>query len=173
MNTQDLKKYIDKVLGNNIRCLLPSYWWKRLFNLLLDEVDKINKSLKKISVDTSMSDTSNNPISNRVVKSYIDSKVNIPYVTLYGTYSDTYLEPNKYYKVTSERTSVYIQLQTPTDTSILNNYMIEFTTSATSSCTLYTSGDIKWANGVVPTLELGCTYQISIINNLAVISMFE
>ena len=45
MNTQELKKYIDRVLGNKIRCLLPSYWWKRLFKLVLDKVDE------KISVD--------------------------------------------------------------------------------------------------------------------------
>jgi surface protein len=40
MTTQELKQYIDKVLGNNIRCLLPSYWWKRLFSLTLDKVDE-------------------------------------------------------------------------------------------------------------------------------------
>lgn len=39
MTTQELKQYIDKVLGNSIRCLLPSYWWKRLFSLLADRVD--------------------------------------------------------------------------------------------------------------------------------------
>lgn len=36
---KELKQYIDRVLGNNIRCLLPSYWWKRLFGLVIDEVD--------------------------------------------------------------------------------------------------------------------------------------
>lgn len=40
MTTQELKQYIDKVLGNGIRCLLPSYWWKRLFSLTLDKVDE-------------------------------------------------------------------------------------------------------------------------------------
>ena len=40
MTTQELKQYIDKVLGNNLRCLLPSYWWKRLFSLTLDKVDE-------------------------------------------------------------------------------------------------------------------------------------
>ena len=39
MNTQELKQYIDRVLGNNIRCLLPSYWWKRLFNQVADRID--------------------------------------------------------------------------------------------------------------------------------------
>ena len=29
------------MLGNNIRCLLPSYWWKRLFGLVVDKVDEV------------------------------------------------------------------------------------------------------------------------------------
>lgn len=40
MTTQELKQYIDKVLGNSIRCLLPSYWWKRLFNQVADRIDE-------------------------------------------------------------------------------------------------------------------------------------
>lgn len=40
MTTTELKQYIDKVLGNSIRCLLPSYWWKRLFSLTLEKVDE-------------------------------------------------------------------------------------------------------------------------------------
>lgn len=40
MTTQELKQQIDRVLGNNIRCLLPSYWWKRLFSLTLEKVDE-------------------------------------------------------------------------------------------------------------------------------------
>ena len=39
MTTQELKQQIDKVLGNSIRCLLPSYWWKRLFNQVADRID--------------------------------------------------------------------------------------------------------------------------------------
>lgn len=39
MNTQDLKKYIDRVLGSSIRCLLPSYWWKRIFHAVVDKCD--------------------------------------------------------------------------------------------------------------------------------------
>lgn len=41
MNTQELKEYIGRVLGNSIRCLLPSYWWKRLFGLVVDKVDEV------------------------------------------------------------------------------------------------------------------------------------
>ena len=43
MTTQELRKYIDRVLGNNIRCLLPSYWWKRLFGLVVDKIEEVEK----------------------------------------------------------------------------------------------------------------------------------
>lgn len=39
MTTKELKNKIDKVLGNSIRCLLPSYWWKKLFNDVIDKID--------------------------------------------------------------------------------------------------------------------------------------
>ena len=39
MTTKELKSYIDRTLGNSIRCLLPSYWWKRIFGLIVDEVE--------------------------------------------------------------------------------------------------------------------------------------
>lgn len=39
MTTQELRQSIDKVLGNSIRCLLPSYWWKRLFHQVADVID--------------------------------------------------------------------------------------------------------------------------------------
>lgn len=42
MTTKDLRNSIEKVLGNNIRCLLPSYWWKRLFHQVADTIDTIN-----------------------------------------------------------------------------------------------------------------------------------
>lgn len=35
-----LKENIDRILGSSLRCLLPSYWWKRIFGLLVDEVEK-------------------------------------------------------------------------------------------------------------------------------------
>lgn len=45
MTTQELKDYIGRVLGNSIRCLLPSYWWKRLFGLLVDKVEEVEGSI--------------------------------------------------------------------------------------------------------------------------------
>lgn len=39
MTTQELKSYIDRILGNNIRLLLPSYWWKRAFGAVIDKIE--------------------------------------------------------------------------------------------------------------------------------------
>ena len=47
MNTQELKEYIGRVLGNSIRCLLPSYWWKRLFGLVVDKVEEVEGKVYK------------------------------------------------------------------------------------------------------------------------------
>lgn len=44
MTKTELRQYIDKVLGNSIRCLLPSYWWKRLFSQVADRIDEVEQS---------------------------------------------------------------------------------------------------------------------------------
>lgn len=90
MTAQELKQYIEKVLGNGIRCLLPSYWWKRLFGLVVDKVEEVdtkvaNLPTKKyvddavtnvdIAVDGVMSDTSTNPVQNKTIKQYVDEAV--------------------------------------------------------------------------------------------------
>ena len=49
MTTQELKEYIGRVLGNSIRCLLPSYWWKRMFGLTLEKVEEIEDGFKEIA----------------------------------------------------------------------------------------------------------------------------
>lgn len=45
MTTQELKNYINSTLGNTIRCLLPSYWWKRLFGLMVDKVGEVENKV--------------------------------------------------------------------------------------------------------------------------------
>lgn len=47
MTTQELKEYINKILGNNIRCILPSYWWKKLFSNVVDKIDEIKTDLEQ------------------------------------------------------------------------------------------------------------------------------
>lgn len=97
-----LKENIDRILGSSLRCLLPSYWWKRIFGLLVDEIndvrstanskatksevaslsnsvdalsDKVDKidSGNNITVDSSLSTTSTNPVQNKVVTNELNA----------------------------------------------------------------------------------------------------
>ena len=85
------------------------------------------------------------------------------------------LQPNVYYiieQVSDKNITIFdIMPIAPTDNSIVNEYFVQFTTSS-SGATLIMPGNIKWLNGEIPTLEGGKTYQLSIINNLAIIGVF-
>lgn len=58
MTTSELKQQIEKVLGNSIRCLLPSYWWKRLFHQVADRIDEVEKKVDDIVIPTPTSASS-------------------------------------------------------------------------------------------------------------------
>ena len=72
--------------------------------------------------------------------------------------------------VWGEVTTLEITLATPTDESIVNEYMIQFASGATAT-TLVLPDTIQWLSE--PTINPNATYQISIINNLAVIGEFS
>lgn len=50
MTAQELNTYINRVLGNSIRCLLPSYWWKRLLTQIVEYVDEVKEKVDGIDV---------------------------------------------------------------------------------------------------------------------------
>ena len=81
------------------------------------------------------------------------------------------LQPNTYYKW-GTMTSLTITLATNVDSSILNEYMFEFV-SGTTPTTLSLPSSIKWLNGEAPIIEQNKTYQVSIVNNLAIICLFS
>lgn len=104
------------------------------------------------------------------VEEAVSIKYNIPVENT--TLSNIVLSPNKYYKWINNPIAITITLASPSDTSVLNNYMFEFTTGS-SACTLSLPDSIKWINGISPIIETNKTYQISIINNLAAVAKFE
>ena len=87
MTTQELKQYINNKLGNSIRCLLPSYWWKKLFDLVIDKVDEkadksyVDKAIKNIDVDiqvdSTLSTTSKNPVENKAITAELNKKQSV------------------------------------------------------------------------------------------------
>lgn len=100
--------------------------------------------------------------------------------TLYGMPVNTFnstnvtLKPNQYHRNTSStiRSSLVISFSAATDTSICNEYFVEFPCHL-NDMTLIVPNGVKWANGIAPKMHSGSTYQISFINNLAVYTEFR
>ena len=55
----------------------------------------------------------------------------------------------------------------------VNEYMIQFTCPSNAGTTLVLPSNVKWMNGDELEPEAGWTYQVSIVNNLAVYSGWE
>ena len=90
-----------------------------------------------------------------------------------STSSSMTLYPNVYYRNTSTSLSTLtITLGSVSNGNIINEYFVEFTTSS-SGTTISLPSTIKWANGETPTFETSTTYQISIVNNLGVVTKFK
>lgn len=89
------------------------------------------------------------------------------------TSSSMTLSPNIYYRNTSTSLSTLtITLSSASNSNIINEYFVEFTTRSAGTTVSLPSG-IKWANGETPTFEASTTYQISIVNNLGTIQKFK
>ena len=42
MKISEIRALIDRVLGNSLRLLLPSYWWKKVFYHIVDKVEEVD-----------------------------------------------------------------------------------------------------------------------------------
>ena len=78
------------------------------------------------------------------------------------------IQPNVLY-VWGEVTELDITLMPPTNPSIVNEYMIQFTSGEVAT-TLILPSEIKWMS--TPIIQANKVYQISIVNNLAVMGEF-
>lgn len=79
------------------------------------------------------------------------------------------IKPNTFYKF-GGLASITITLATG-KRDILNEYMFEFVSGSTPT-TLLLPETVKWSGGSAPTIEANKTYQVSIVNNLAVYAAF-
>lgn len=90
-----------------------------------------------------------------------------------STSSSMTLSPNIYYRnINTALSTLTITLGSVPNSGILNEYFVEFTTRS-SGTTVSLPSTIKWANGETPTFEASTTYQISIVNNLGVVTKFK
>ena len=79
------------------------------------------------------------------------------------------IKPNTFYKF-GEVASLTITLAAE-ESGIENEYKFEFVSGSTPT-TLSLPDSIKWSGGSAPTIEANKTYQVSIVNNLAVYAAF-
>ena len=131
---------------------------------------KINGSTKSPSSGTvDIGNVATSVKIDNVTKSISSGLVDLGYINkqlLTSTASSMKLPPNIYYRNTSTSLSTLtITLGSITNINIINEYFVEFTTSSSGTTVSFPS-TIKWANGTAPTFEAGCTYQVSIVNNL-------
>ena len=79
------------------------------------------------------------------------------------------LSPNTLYEF-GECSSLTVTLGAETS-GIVNEYMFEFVSGSTPT-TLSVPSTVKWSGGSAPTIKANKTYQVSIVNNLAVYASF-
>lgn len=137
---------------------------------IISDIDTIRTNAanyKGTVTSVKIDNSSKTPSSGVVDLGYINKKLTT------STSSSMSLSPNVYYRNTSTSlTSLTITLGSVSNSNIINEYFIEFTTSS-SGTTVSLPSTIKWVNGEKPTFEASTTYQISIINNLGVATKFK
>lgn len=96
----------------------------------------------------------------------IVNKANKTTIVNYGTSSTTTTLSENIYYIWGEVASLTLTLGTPADASKLSEYMFEFQSGATPT-TLSLPSSVKWVD--TPTIEANKTYQVSIVDNIAII----
>lgn len=89
-------------------------------------------------------------------------------VSNHGTSDTTFaLTPNVYH-IWGEVSSLTLTLASPSDASVMSNYMFEFVSGSTPT-TLSLPSSVEWAiNCGDIIIQPSLTYQVSIVNNIAI-----
>ena len=109
-----------------------------------------------------VSDAENKAISPKAVKEAVSTKI------VNQTESVVTIQSNVL-NVWGEVASLDITLAEPTDNTSVNEYMAQFTSGETAT-TLTLPNTIKWM--AVPNIQPNKVYQLSIVNDLAIIGEF-
>lgn len=144
------------------------------------------KTLPSLAVDSTLSNTSENPVQNKVVETKfnevdgwlttltnrvkdVEDSLGIKEVSQATTYGTVAIKPNVLNKWSFPLTDI-LEITFASGTSgIANYYMLEFTTG-NDIPTITLPNGVKWmgGNNILDNLEPNTTYQISVLNNLAV-----
>lgn len=136
-----------------------------------------NLGLATVAISGSYNDLNNKPtIPSAVTESTVSGwgftkYAGVPVVEVNSQLTADYsLQPNTYYRLNGGANGLLFTLATPTDNTIVNEYVVEFS-SVASVADISFSTSIVWANGEAPTFENPTV--ISIINGLGVWAEFK
>lgn len=136
---------------------------------------KADNTWKKLltDIDSALSETSENPVQNKVITNEFNSlkeaKANKVRV-VNQTESTVTIQPNVM-NVWGTITNLNV-IKGDDIAGIVNNYMIRFT-AGDSAAVIFSGMNVKWYGGEVPTWTAGNTYEISIVDNIALWAEFE
>lgn len=145
-----------------------------------------SSSGSSITVDTVLNKDSTNPVTNAAIKTKfnevdswlttltnrmtdVEDSLGIKEVSQATTYGTVAIKPNVLNKWSSPLTDILNITFTSGTSGFANYYMLEFTTGDDIPTITLPSG-VKWmgGNNILDNLEQNTTYQISVLNNLAV-----
>lgn len=140
---------------------------QELFRIFIRELADAISIIKTTTVDDELSETSENPVQNKVIAKEFNSfraakadKVRV----VNQTESTVTIQPNV---MNVWGTITNLNVSKGDDIAdIVNNYMIRFT-AGDSAAVIFNGMNVKWYGGEVPTWTAGNTYEISIVDNIA------
>lgn len=92
----------------------------------------------------------------------------IPMVVVNGNeQGDYYIKSNEYSILAGNFTEYHIWKYCPDTEGVVNHYMIRFTYGQEVVSVYFTDWELQWAGGNEPEWEKGKTYEVSIIDNIA------
>lgn len=104
-------------------------------------------------------------------KQYVEDNEQITYdVVNHGTSDASYAVTPNVFHVWDTVSSLSITLATPTDDTIMNEYLFQFT-SGSIATSLSTPSTVVWISE--PSIEANKTYQVSIVNNIGIIASVD
>lgn len=171
MKREELISLIDKVTSGKGILRTTGYWMRKLFKEVLGYTDDAVKNVK-VEVDSEMSDSSENAVSNKVIKAYVDGMAS--WIEEDTTSSYLTLQNGHKYNVTTATFGLTLSAK---EENADGKYLIEFTTGMPTftppstysgrpfSMTL--PAGVKWANGKEPLWELDAKYIVRIENRIA------
>lgn len=141
--------------------------------------DAVSEAVKNVSVDSALSTTSTNAVENRVITAELNSirdavgeidesmYKGVPIVVQTGNAT---IAPNVLNVWNTALSSLTITKGEPAS-DVVSNYIVRFIAGANMSV-VFSGFNLTWYGGDVPTWTSGKTYEISIVDNLALWAEF-